>query len=142
MVKVEGSSVDSGSPNELWSYGDETYKIMSKYLQVRERLKPYLQKQMQIASEEGIPVMRPLFFDFEQDRTCYSIEDQYMFGPDLMVAPVLTYNAQTRKVYFPAGASWRDAHTGKNYKGGQTIEIPVSIENIPVFTKNGFDFKM
>ncbi len=142
VVKVEGSSVGSGSPNEVWSYGEETLKIMTRYLQVREQLKPYILKNMEIASKEGIPMMRPLFFDFPVDQLCYITEDQYMFGPDLLIAPVLEYMAKTRKVYLPAGASWTDAITGKVYKGGQTLDYKVTIDNIPVFCKNGFSFKI
>jgi alpha-D-xyloside xylohydrolase len=142
MIDVKGSPVASGSPNELWSYGEETYKIMSKYLQVRERLKPYILKNMEVASKEGIPMMRPLFFDFPNDQVCYKIEDEYMFGPDLLVAPVLEYKAQSRKIYFPVGSSWTDALTGKVFKGGQTIDYKIAIENMPVFCKNGFDFKI
>jgi alpha-D-xyloside xylohydrolase len=142
MVKVEGSSVGSGAPNEVWSYGDETLKIMTRYLQVREQLKPYILKHMEIASREGIPMMRPLFFDFPKDQVCYTIEDQYMFGPDLLVAPVLEYMASGRKIYFPSGSNWTDALTGKVYKGGQTIDYKVTLENIPVFCKNEFDFRI
>jgi alpha-D-xyloside xylohydrolase len=115
---------------------------MTRYLQVREQLKPYILKHMEIASREGIPVMRPLFFDFPNDQVCYTTEDQYMFGPDLLVAPVLEYMASGRKIYFPAGASWTDALTGKVYKGGQTIDYKVTLEDIPVFCKNGFDFRI
>jgi alpha-D-xyloside xylohydrolase len=142
MINVEGSSVGSGSPNEVWSYGDETLKIMTRYLQVREQLKPYILKNMKVASEEGIPVMRPLFFDFPQDQLCYTTEDEYMFGPDLLVAPVLEYMAKTRKVYLPSDARWTDALTGKIYNGGQTIDCKVTLDNIPVFCKNGFDFRI
>ncbi len=139
---IEGSAVGSGAPNELWSYGDESYQIMARYLQVREQLKPYILKHMEIASKEGIPMMRPLFFDFPDDELCYTTEDQYMFGPDLLIAPVLEYQVNTRKVYFPAGASWKDALTGKVYKGGHTINYAVSLENIPVFCRDGFEFKI
>ena len=65
-----------------------------------------------------------------------------MFGTDLLIAPVLEYLAKTRKVYLPAGASWTDALTGKVYKGGQTLDYKVTIDNIPVFCKNGFNFKI
>ena len=140
--KVEGAFAGAGGPNEIWSYGDDAYKIMSKYLQVREQLKPYILKNMKIASDEGIPVMRPLFLDFPEDQTCYAIGDQYMFGPDIMVAPVIEYKAESRKIYFPSGASWKDALTGKVYKGGQSVDYKVTIENIPVFCKNDFDFKI
>jgi alpha-D-xyloside xylohydrolase len=141
-VLLENQITHSGSPNEVWSFGEEPLKVMTHYLDVRERLRPYIQKHMDIASEKGTPVMRPLFFDFPDDEICYTIEDQYMFGPDLLVAPVLEAEAVSRKIYLPLGSKWKDALTGKTYKGGQTIEYKVSIENIPLFTRNGFDFKL
>ena len=97
---------------------------------------------MDIASEDGTPVMRPLFYDFPQDEKCYTIEDQYMFGPDILVAPVLEEGAKSRKIYFPEGTKWKDALSGKTYKGGQTVDYNVSIDNIPIFTRNGFAFKL
>jgi alpha-D-xyloside xylohydrolase len=141
-INIPGTIVGSGGTNEVWSYGEDAYNIMSRYLQVREQLKPYILRNMQISSNEGIPMMRPLFFDFPDDRLTYTIEDQYMFGKDLLIAPVIEYMAKTRKVYLPAGASWTDALTGKVYKGGQTLDYKVTIDNIPVFCKNGFNFKI
>jgi alpha-D-xyloside xylohydrolase len=142
MIKLEGQITNTGSPNEVWSYGEDALKIMTHYLDVRERLRPYIQKQMDIASQDGSPVMRPLFFDFPKDEKCYKIEDQYMFGPDILVAPVLEEGAASRQVYLPEGSSWKDALTGKTYKGGQVIDSKVSIENIPLFTRNNFQFRL
>ncbi|MCG6186322.1 glycoside hydrolase family 31 protein [Maribellus maritimus] len=142
MKKIEGQLTGTGGPNEVWSFGDDAFKIMSHYLDVRERLRPYVQKHMDIASEKGIPVMRPLFFDFPEDEMCYIVEDQYMFGPDILVAPVLEEKLTTRQIYLPKGSLWKDALTGKSYKGGQTIDYKVEIENIPLFTRNNFDFKL
>ena len=65
-----------------------------------------------------------------------------MFGPDILVAPVLEAGAKSRAIYFPAGSKWKDALTGKKYEGGQTIDYAVTIENIPLFTRNGFDFEV
>jgi len=140
--QIEGQLIGTGAPNEVWSFGEETYKILSHYLNVRERLRPYIQKHMDIASENGTPVMRPLFFDFPEDKKCYTIEDQYMFGPDILVAPVLEAGAISRQIYLPEGSKWRDALTGKTYKGGLSIDYKITIENIPVFTRNGFDFDL
>ena len=140
--EIEGQLTGTGAPNEVWSFGEDVFEIMSHYLDVRERLRPYIQKHMDIASEDGSPVMRPLFYDFPKDEKCYTIEDQYMFGPDILVAPVLTSGAESRPVYLPCGSDLRDAATGKKYKGGRTITYRVSMENIPVFTRNGIDFKL
>ena len=137
-----GQSGSTGSPNEVWSFGEEAFEILSHYLNIRERLRPYIQKHMDIASEDGTPVMRPLFYDFPDDGKSYTIEDQYMFGPDILVAPVLEAGASSRMIYFPDGSMWKDALTGESYEGGQTIDYAVSIENIPLFTRNGFDFEV
>jgi len=142
MQKIEGQLTGTGGPNEVWSFGDDAFKIMSHYLDVRERLRPYIQKHMDIASQDGTPVMRPLFFDFPKDEKCYSIEDQYMFGPDILVVPVVEAGETSRKIYLPTGAEWKDALTGKKYTGGQTIDYKVEIENLPVFTRNNFDFSL
>jgi alpha-D-xyloside xylohydrolase len=139
---IEGCLVGTGAPNEVWSFGEEPYRIMRHYLDVRERLRPYILQQMARASEDGTPVMRPLFFDFPDDGTCYTIEDQYMFGPDLLVAPVLEYDASSRRVYLPPGAAWTDALRGRAYGGGQTISVPVSLDHIPVFCREGHTFSL
>jgi alpha-D-xyloside xylohydrolase len=140
--EANGRSGSTGSPNEVWSFGEEAYEILSHYLNIRERLRPYIQKHMDIASEDGTPVMRPLFYDFPGDGKTYTIEDQFMFGPDILVAPVLEADAVSRMIYLPEGSKWKDALTGETYEGGQTIDYAVSIENIPLFTQNGLDFEV
>jgi alpha-D-xyloside xylohydrolase len=140
--QIEGQLTGTGADNEVWSFGEDVYEIMTHYLDVRERLRPYIKRHMDIASEDGTPVMRPIFYDFPDDNNCYTIEDQFMFGPDILVAPVISAGADSRSVYLPAGSDWRDAATGKKYKGGQTVDYKISIENIPVFTRNGMDFKL
>lgn len=139
---IEGQIVGSGSPNEVWSYGKEAYRILTHYLNLREKLRPYIMKHMKRASHDGTPMMRPLFYDFPKDETCYTIEDQYLFGPDIMVAPVIEASSTSRQIYLPEGSEWTDALTGRTYKGGQTIDDKVTIENIPVFTRNGINFKL
>ncbi len=142
MIILKDQITGTGSPNEVWSYGDDALKIMTHYLDVRERLRPYIQKHMDIASENGTPVMRPLFYDFPKDEPCYKIDDEYMFGSDILVAPVLEAKATSRKIYLPKGSKWKDALTGKTYQGGKELEYKVSIDNIPVFTRNGLNFKL
>ncbi len=127
----------TGAENEVWSYGEDCLQVMKKYLFLRERLRPYIRKQMELTHEKGIPVMRPLFFDFKDDKAAWDVDDQYMFGPDLMVAPVLEAGAASRKVYLPAGASWTDAWTGKTFQGGAVIDADAPIDIIPLFLKDG-----
>ena len=127
----------TGAENEVWSYGEDCLQVMKKYLFLRERLRPYIRKQMELTHEKGIPVMRPLFFDFKDDKAAWDVDDQYMFGPDLMVAPVLEAGAASRKVYLPAGASWTDAWTGKTFQGGAVIDADAPIDIIPLFRRDG-----
>ncbi|MEI7883886.1 MAG: glycoside hydrolase family 31 protein [Clostridia bacterium] len=126
----------SGGPNEIWSFGEEAYGIIKEVINVRERLKPYIIEQMELASEKGTPVMRPLFFDFPEDEATYTIGDEFMFGPELLVAPVTLYGARTRVVYLPAGTNWVNAKNGKKYAGGQSITVDAPLELIPLFFKN------
>lgn len=130
----------SGQDNEVWSFGEDNYKILSKYLFIRERLRPYIRECMKTASETGAPVMRPLFYDFPEDKTCWETEDAYMFGPDLLVAPVMEAGATTRTIYLPKGTSWTDANTKQVYEGGQTVTVPAPLDVIPVMIRDGKEY--
>ena len=125
----------SGQDNEVWSFGEDNFEILKKYLFIREKLRPYIRECMKEASENGSPVMRPMFYDFPQDKTCWETEDQYMFGPDLLVAPVMEEGVTTRKVYLPEGEIWTESYTGKKYEGGQSVEAAAPIDVIPVFVR-------
>lgn len=125
----------SGGPNEVWSFGEEAYEIIRRYMYIREELKPYIMEQMQLASEDGTPVMRPLFYDFCGDKNVYDIGDEYMFGPDLLVAPVVEQGARKRMVYLPEGCRWKDAKTGMVYDGGTRIEADAPLDRIPLFLR-------
>jgi len=127
----------TGAPNEVWSFGDEAYAIIRELLFLRERLRPYIMEQMRLAHEKGVPPMRPLFFDFPEDEGCAMVDDQFMFGPDLLVAPVLHEGARSREVYLPAGATWRDAWTDAIHDGGQWITADAPLERIPLCLRSG-----
>lgn len=71
----------TGGPNEVWSYGEEAYEIMCSYLELRERLRPYIAEQMATAAREGLPPMRPLFLEFPEDETAWTVADQFLLGP-------------------------------------------------------------
>jgi alpha-D-xyloside xylohydrolase len=127
----------SGGPNEIWSYGEENEKILADLIALRGRLVPYIMEQMRRASTDGTPVMRPLLYDFPKDDTAYPVWDEYMFGPDVLVAPILRAGARSRAVYLPAGASWLDPWSGKTHKGGATVDVDAPMERIPVLLRNG-----
>ena len=136
-TQSKGEVVGTGGPNEVWSFGERAYKIISDLLFLRERIKPYIIRQMEICCREGIPLMRPLFFDFPNDETTYEVEDEFMFGSDILVAPVYEEGAKSRKVYLPKREKWIDAWTDGTYEGGQWIEYETPLEIIPVFLRSG-----
>jgi alpha-D-xyloside xylohydrolase len=127
----------SGGPNEVWSYGDEAYGIISKLLLLRERVTPYILEQMRDAAERGVPPMRPLWFDHPHDETAWTIEDEFTFGPDVLVAPITELGARQRTVYLPASCDWRHAITGDTFKGGDRYDVDAPLEWIPVFVREG-----
>lgn len=127
----------NGGPNEVWSFGEEAYEILCRYLELRERLRPYVMEQMQTAHVDGIPPMRPLFLEFPSDQRTYEVDTEYLFGPELLVAPVLEPGGRSRAVYLPAGSNWTDAWTGAAYDGGQTIEVDAPLDRIPLFLRDG-----
>jgi len=127
----------NGGQNEVWSFGDRAYEIIRQVLFMRERLRPYIMQQMDLASRTGLPAMRPMFVDFPDDGTCWDIKDQFLFGPDILVCPVTKQGATQRQVYLPAGADWTDAFGGKTLSGGQSIQADAPLERIPVYLKSG-----
>ena len=132
-----GMMISSGGPNEAWSYGDEAYAIIKDLLFLRERLRPYVQEQMQLAHDKGIPPMRPLFFDFPADEASVRVDDEYLFGPDLLVAPIIEAGVRQREVYLPAGTQWTDAWSGRIFDGGQRITAEAPLERIPLYLRAG-----
>ena len=130
----------SGQDNEVWSFGEENTPLLTRYLFIRERLRPYLRRVMREAHEEGAPVMRPLFYDFPQDPAAWKTEDSYMLGPDLLVSPVMEAGVTERTVYLPAGTVWRDAYTGIIHEGGRRVTVPAPLGIIPVMIRDGKEY--
>lgn len=132
-----GSSCCSGAPNEIWSYGDAVYEICKKYICLREKMRPYIRNVMRQAHEKGTPVMRPLFYDFPKENTTWEIDDEYMFGDSILVAPILSPSTQERRVYLPSGFQWTEYESEKVYTGGQWIKVNTPLESMPIFFKEG-----
>lgn len=130
-----GAACCSGAANEVWSYGEQVLGICEKYLMLREKLRPYIQELMQEAHEKGTPIMRTLFYEFPEDRHCWETEDEYMFGSKYLIAPILEAGVERRRVYLPEGCDWTDMETGKGYRGGNTYEMSVTLETMPVFVR-------
>lgn len=128
----------SGGDNEIWSFGEEDYVILKDLVELRNRLKPYICKYMDITTETGAPIMRPMFFDYYDDEICYTLEDQYMFGEDILFAPITGQGQTKRKVYLPKG-QWIDTRTKEEISGGKWIECQAAIDEFIAFVKKGSD---
>lgn len=125
----------TGADNEIWSFGEAIYEILASYIRIRERMRPYCRALMEEAHEKGTPVMRAMLLEFSQDESCWNLTDQYMFGPDLLVAPVVYAGAESRKVYLPKGETWVDAWTGEETQGGKTVSADAPLCRIPLFVR-------
>ncbi|MCS7060823.1 MAG: glycoside hydrolase family 31 protein [Anaerolineae bacterium] len=134
-----GDISGSGGDNEVWAFGEPAYSIIREVMFLRERLRPYVMRLMHTAHQQGDPPMRPLFYDFPADSSAWSVEDQFMFGPDVLVAPVLQAGARSRAVYLPAGAHWTDAWNRRTFPGGVTVQADASLERLPLFLRDGAD---
>ena len=132
-----GATCCSGAANEVWSYGEEVYGICKKYMELREQMRPYTRRIMEEAHRKGTPVMRTLFYMYPDDPVCWDTEDEYFYGPDVLVAPVLNAGQRSRTVYLPKEEHWIDYTTGKEYEGGQTAKADAPLSTIPVFIKKG-----
>jgi alpha-D-xyloside xylohydrolase len=124
-----------GADNEIWSFGPEVEAHLVACIALRERLRPYLAEQMRITARTGLPPMRPLLLEFPSDPDAWDVDDQFMLGSDLLVAPVLEAGARARQLYLPAGESWRDAWDGTHHEGGQSVTVDAPIGRIPVFQR-------
>ena len=123
--------------NEVWSYGKQAEPILSKYLKLRYEFLPYIYSLAYKTYTTGAPYMRALFMDFPDDPKVADLRDEYMFGPAVLVAPVIQQGATTRSVYLPAGADWYNYWTNQRLHGGQTIEVDAPIDILPLFIRAG-----
>lgn len=138
VLKAESGLTDYvGADNEVWSFGEENYPIFVKYLNLRKALLPYIRSLMQQFHEKGTPIMRPLFYHYNRDETAWTISDSYLFGQDVLVAPIMEAGMTSRKVYLPKGSQWLEHHTGKWYDGGQWVESEAQLDQIPLFIRDG-----
>lgn len=129
----------TGADNEIWSFGEDNFEILKKYIFLRNKLRPYIKNAMAQAHEKGTPVIRPLFYAFPKDAGAWErkVEDTYMFGDDILVSPVYEPGVKEKSVYLPAGETWREVATGKTYAGGQFVTAYAPIDVIPLFVREG-----
>ena len=119
-----------------WAFGDVIQDLVRTAIKLRYRLLPYLYACFLRASDTGEPVQRPLVFDYQYDATVRDIDDQYLLGPDLLVAPVVGPGITARQVYLPAG-DWYDWHTGEFFGGSQFLTVATPMDRIPIYARGG-----
>ena len=137
---------------EPWNFGepgDVFYDAIIRASRLRYRFMPYIYSLAAGVTREDKNIMNLLAFDFPQDEKVYEIKDQYMFGPAIMVCPVTEPMCYTKgsepinnpptvkQIYLPKGCVWFDFWNGMRYDGGQTVEVPLTMEHIPLFVKAG-----
>ncbi|MBS1800108.1 MAG: glycoside hydrolase family 31 protein [Acidobacteria bacterium] len=118
-----------------WSYGDQALATFKKYAVLNMSLFPYRYAVVQEAAKTGMPIMRALALVYQNDERARRVKDEYLFGPDLLVAPVVNEGTH-RVVYLPQG-EWVDYWTGTHITGGRTIEVDAAIGQIPVYARAG-----
>ena len=126
----------TGGDNELWSFGERNLEILKELVMLRERLRPYIKKHMDIASEKGYPVMRPMFFEFPGDEVCYELGGQYMFGSDILFAPITAQGETEKRVYLPAG-EWIRTTDKTTCTGGQFVVCHAEVDQFIAFVRKG-----
>jgi alpha-glucosidase len=128
--------VIDGYDQEPWRFGKYYEDIIRKYLKLRYQLLPFLYTTLEEAHRTGVPLFRPLVLNYQDDSNTYNLDDQFMIGNDLLVAPVLKPDVTRRLVYLPKGI-WYDYWTNKKYEGGTTISVDAPLETVPMFVRGG-----
>lgn len=121
------------------SYDEELIDIYRRYTRLRETLLPYIADAAREAGRTGMPIARPLVFAFREDEAVADLWDEYLFGPDLLVAPVWRSGQRVRDIYFPRGtwtSYWGD---GEVHTGPTTVSVDVPLDRIPVYVRDGAD---
>jgi alpha-glucosidase len=121
---------------EPWSWDEPYLSINREFIRLRYRLLPYLYTALYQCTQTGIPIVRPLLLAFQDDPTTHTLDDEFLCGDALLVAPVLEEGATRRRVYLPAGY-WYDFWTDTLYEGTAWVEAEAPLERIPVFVRAG-----
>ncbi len=133
MFRIHGYQTDT----EIWRYSASTLNAFLIYDNLRYRLLPYIYSLAGMVTLKGYTIMRGLVMDFYADKNALNIGDQFMFGPALLVSPVMNAGATSRNVYLPSGADWIDFWTGKPVSGGRTVSARATRDTIPLFVRAG-----
>ena len=121
---------------EPWQFGEKTVNIYRKFVELRYRLLPYLYDLFAECEKTGLPIMRPLVLHYEKDENTWNLNDEFLVGEHLLVAPVLEQGQTKKMVYLPEGI-WYDFNTGKRYEGKQYYLVDAPLDTCPMFAKAG-----
>ena len=126
--------------NEIWKFGNEAMSIIPGVMRLRENLRNYIDTYMNHSSHTGMPIVRPMVLQFPNDKKCAGadVEDQYMFGPDWLVAPVHVQGATSRDVYLPVlpkGQIWENYYSNVQTVGGQRITEKTTLADFPLYRR-------
>lgn len=139
------------TPREIWNFGEPGelfYDALENAIRVRYQLMPYIYSMAGKIYTEDYTMMRSLLFDFPEDKTAVALDNEFMFGDSILVCPITkpmyydknSFELDTERIwdcYLPAGEKWIDFYTESVFEGGQWVEVPVTMDHIPVFVKAG-----
>jgi alpha-D-xyloside xylohydrolase len=134
-LKLHGTT-----PREPWNYDDVTISAFKELISLRYRLLPYIIEEANRSLNEGVPLIRPLVMEYPEDKTSMYIDDEYMLGSFVLVAPILS-DTNVRDIYLPPG-EWIYFYDNSHYEGKQWIKKEETISHIPLFVKKGAEIEM
>jgi len=125
-----------GYDQEPWRFGKYYEDIIRKYLKLRYQLLPFLYTTLEEAHRTGVPLFRPLMLNYQDDPNTYNLDDQFMIGIELLVAPITKPDITSRLVYLPKGI-WYDFWSNRKYTGPTMIRVDAPLETVPMFVRGG-----
>ncbi len=134
---LRSHSVGWAGNKEPWEYGDEFTPINRASIELRYKFLPFLYSLFHEHERTGQPVMRPLWYEFPNDKLTYLVSDEYMVGSDVLVAPIVKEGMRHRDAYFPAGATWVNWWTGERFEGGKQHRVQAPLDTLPIFIRAG-----
>jgi alpha-D-xyloside xylohydrolase len=123
-----------------WAFDDEAVAVTRKFTKLKASLMPYLYEVAKEVAETGVPMMRAMFLEFPEDRTCHNVDQQYMLGPNLLVAPV--FNAEGKVQFYLPQGKWTNFFTKHEVDGGRWITEQHGFDSLPLYVREGAEIKL
>ncbi|MBN8885138.1 MAG: glycoside hydrolase family 31 protein [Rudaea sp.] len=130
-------SMTGTEQREPWTHGGDYERINRASIELRYRLLPYLYSVFAENERSGLGVIRPLWLEHADDAKTYLVDDEFLVGRDLLVAPIVEESAVRRKVYFPQGADWIDWWDGSRHSGGTEAYVDAPLDRLPLYARAG-----